>query len=83
MGWVNPKNPVKPTQKTQKKWVGLDNWVGMVSKNGKSIKINGFRVKSDQTQKTHLPNNINIFYLYFHRVEGSYISKTYTLYPIY
>jgi len=43
MGWVNPENSVKPTQKTQKN--GLGNWVDMVSKNGKPIKINGFRVK--------------------------------------
>jgi len=32
-----PKNP--------KKWVGLGNWVSMVSKNGKLIKINGFWIK--------------------------------------
>ena len=73
IGRVNPENLVKPIQKTQKKWVGLGNLVDMVSKNGKPIKINGFRIKPDQTQKTHLPNNSNIFYL--HRVEESYISK--------
>jgi hypothetical protein len=38
-GWVNPENPIKSTQKTQKKWVGLGNWVDMVYKNGKPIKI--------------------------------------------
>jgi len=52
MGWVNPENPVKPTQKTQKN--GLGNWVGMVSKNGKPIKINGFRVKPDSNPKNSL-----------------------------
>ena len=68
--------------------------MGIVSK--KPIKINGFQVKPDPNQKTHLPNNVNIFYLYFHSVEESffffkrlkcveesYISKTSTLYPIY
>jgi len=41
MGWVNLENPVKPTQKTQKNglgWVGLGNWVGMVSKKRKTHK---------------------------------------------
>jgi len=54
MGWVNQENPVKPTQKTQKKWVGLGNWVGMVSKNEKPIKINRFRVKPDPNPKNPL-----------------------------
>ena len=52
MGWVNPENPVKPTQKMG--WVGLGNWVGMVSKNGKPTKINGFRVKPDPNPKNSL-----------------------------
>jgi len=43
----------------------------MIFKNEKPIKTNGFRVKAD-TQKTHLPNNVNIFYIYFHRVEEKY-----------
>jgi len=52
MVWVNPENPVKPTQKTQKN--GLGNWVGMVSKNEKFIKINRFRVKPDISPKNLL-----------------------------
>jgi len=56
-GQTYPKKP-------KKKGVGLGNWVSMVSKNEKPIKINGFRVKNQtQTQKTHLPNNVSIFYL--------------------
>jgi len=54
MSWVNPKNSVKPTQKTQKKWVGSGNWVDMVSKSGKLIKINGFRVKPNLDPKNSL-----------------------------
>ena len=40
----------------------------MVSKNENSIKINGFQIKSDTYPKNPLPNKVNIFYLYFHRV---------------
>jgi len=49
MGWVNPKKPVKPTQKNPKKWVELGDWVDMVLKNEKPIKYNGFWVKPDPT----------------------------------
>jgi len=35
-------------------WVGLGNWVGMVSKNGKTIKINEFRVKPYPNPKNPL-----------------------------
>jgi len=52
MGWVNPENPVKPTQTTQKNGLG---WImGMISKNGKPIKINGFRVKPYPNPKNPL-----------------------------
>jgi len=54
MGWINPKKPGQTNPKNPKKWVGLGNWVGMVSKNGKSIKINGFRVKPDSNPKNTL-----------------------------
>jgi len=49
IGWVNSENPIKPTQKLKKN--GLGNWVGMVSKNEKPIKINEFRVKPDPNPK--------------------------------
>jgi len=45
-GENHPKNP--------KKWVELGYWVGMVSINGKTIKINGFRVKPDSNPKDPL-----------------------------
>jgi len=32
-----------------------------------------FGSNQTQTQKTYLPNNVNIFYLYFLKVEESYI----------
>jgi len=35
-------------------WVGLNNWVNMVSKIEKSIKINEFRVKPDSNSKNSL-----------------------------
>jgi len=40
--------------KNPKKWVGLGKWVGMVSKNEKPIKINGFQIKSDPNPKNSL-----------------------------
>ena len=46
--------PRKPGRTHPKKWVGLDNWVDMVSKNGKPIKMNGFRVKLDPNPKNPL-----------------------------
>jgi hypothetical protein len=52
MDWANPLNPVKSTQSNLKKWVGSGKWMDMDFKNEKPIK-NGFRVKSDPTQKTH------------------------------
>jgi len=42
-GQTCPKNP--------KKWIEPGNWVGMVSKSEKPIKINGFRVKPDSDLK--------------------------------
>jgi len=45
MGWANP---IKPTKKIQK------NGLGMVSKNGKPIKINGLRIKPDSNPKNLL-----------------------------
>jgi len=44
----------KSGQTHPKKGVGLGNWVGMVSKNGKFIKINGFRVKPHPNPKNPL-----------------------------
>jgi len=35
-------------------WIGLGNWVDMVFKNEKPIKINGFRVKPDSNPKNPL-----------------------------
>jgi len=52
MGWVNPKNLVKLNQK--KNGLGGVIWVGMVSKNEKPIKINGFQVKPDPYPKNSL-----------------------------
>jgi len=42
-GLGKPKKPVKPTQKYPKNWIGLGDWVDMVLKNEKPIKITGFR----------------------------------------
>lgn len=46
-GQTHPKNQ-------KKKMVGFGNWVGMVSKNEKPIKVNGFRVKPDPDKKNPL-----------------------------
>jgi len=53
-GLGQPNKPGQTHPKNPKKWVGLGNWVGMVLKNGKPIKINGFRVKSDPYPKNPL-----------------------------
>jgi len=49
-----PRKPGQTHPKNSKKWVGLGNWVDMVSKNGKLIKLNGFRVKPDPNPKNSL-----------------------------
>jgi len=57
MGVHGLGQPIKPGQthpKNPKKWVVLGNWVGMVSENGKPMKINGFRVKPDSNPKNSL-----------------------------
>jgi len=51
MGLGQPKKPGQIRPKNPKKWVELGNWVGMVSKSEKPIKINGFRVKPDSDLK--------------------------------
>jgi len=44
--------PRKPSQTHPKIIIfGLGNWVGMISKNGKPIKINGFRIKPNPDPK--------------------------------
>jgi len=54
MGWVNPKKPAQTHPRNFKKKIGMGNWVGMFSKNGKPIKINGFQVKPDSYPKNSL-----------------------------
>jgi len=53
MGWSTKKTRSNP-KKNSKKYVGLGNWVGMVSKNEKPININGFQVKPDSYQNNPL-----------------------------
>jgi len=59
--------PRKPGQTHPKKkgWVGLCNWVSMISKNEKPIKINGFRVNQAQTQKLTYPIMLIFFIFIF------------------
>jgi len=56
-GQTHPKKP-------QKKWVGFGNWAGMVSKNGKPIKINGSRVKPDPNPKKPTYPIMLIFFIF-------------------
>jgi len=53
-GLGQPRKSGQTHLKNPKKWVGLGNWVGMVIKNGKLIKINGFQVKPDSNPKNSL-----------------------------
>jgi len=46
-----PRKSDQTHPKNQQKWVGLGNWMSMVSKKRKPMKINGFRVKLDPNPK--------------------------------